>query len=152
MSFLGIKSCTPTNSNSTLNFNSLESTSLSSSSGASHTYDEVREKHIYWSNIFTRKDDSYLVYIYSLTCSHCNAIKNDVIEFALTVNIPMYFITSSPEILIDQQLATKQNVNSLENLAIRGYPTLLYLVDHVVMINIAGEKGILDTLDTFKSH
>ena len=130
--------------------NSLDSASSSLlTSSSSYTYDDVIDKHIYWSNIFTRSEDTYLVYIYSLTCSHCNAIKNDVVSFALESTIPTYFVRSSPEILIDQTLAQKQNVTSLSELAIRGYPTLLYLVDHTVTVNVAGEKAILDTLSLF---
>ncbi len=151
ISILSFQSCSSQNSQ-ILSSNSLSSASLSSDPETSHTYDEVKNKHIYWSNIFTRSEDAYLVYIYSTTCSHCNAIKNDVIEYSLTLAIPMYFIVSSPEILIDQKIALNQNVTSLDDLAIKGYPSLLYLVDHTVMINIAGERGILDTLETLSNH
>ena len=151
ITILSFQSCNQQNIQS-LSSNSLSSASLSSDSKTSHTYDEVKNKHIYWSNIFTRSEDTYLVYIYSTTCSHCNAIKNDVIEYSLESTVPMYFIVSSPEILIDQKIALNQNVTSLDDLAIRGYPSLLYLVDHTVMINIAGERGILDTLETLSNH
>ena len=117
---------------------------------AGYTYEDIDDKVTYWSNIFTRLEDDYLIYLFSTTCNHCNAIKEEVIEFALSDIYPIYFIYSSPEITIDSKKAENIGVSSLSELGIRGYPTLLVLDDKVVTKNLAGESQITSYLRLLK--
>ena len=137
--------CSCDDSYSTHMSNPISSSSPSSVSEISHSYDEVSYRKIYWSNIFTRPEDNYYVYLYSLTCSHCASIKNQMIEYTLSNVSTIYFIESSPEINIDSKIDCV-NVESLNDLTIKGFPTLLVLDNHVVTKNLAGTKLILDEL------
>ena len=128
--------------------NTISSSSPSPISEISHSYDEVSNRKIYWSNIFTRPEEHYYVYLYSLTCSHCASIKNQMIEYALSDVSPIYFVESSPEINIDSKVDSV-NVSTLEDLSIKGFPSLLVLDNHVVTKNLAGTILILDELGIF---
>lgn len=105
-------------------------------------YSEISHLKIFWKDIFNQEENHYYVYLYSLYCSHCNAIKNFMIESALTGNKKIYFIQASGEHVINEEKAKENNVDSLENLAIRGYPTLLELTNKIVTKNVAGESAI----------
>ena len=107
-----------------------------------HTYDEIKDLKIYWNDIFKQPFNSYYVYLYSETCSHCNSIKNEMIEFALDAIEKIYFISSSAEHVLRETIDPFQRIESLDDLAIRGYPTLLKLEEKVVIKNIAGVKDI----------
>lgn len=105
-----------------------------------HEYDEISDIKIFWSDIFKQSDNEYYIYLYSTTCSHCNSIKDEMIEFALNSTTPIYFIQSSSEHNI-AELGTI-NVKELSSLYIRGYPTLLKVTNKEVILNIAGVAPI----------
>ena len=105
-----------------------------------HSYDEVESLTIFWSEIFKQSESEYYVYLYSETCSHCNSIKDLMIEYALTQKTTIYFIKSSSEHNLSDIAST--GVNNLSDLYIRGYPSLLKLKDKTVISNLAGVTPI----------
>ena len=111
-------------------------------------YSEISHLKILWNDIFKQSENHYFVYFYSLYCSHCNSIKNFMIETALRGNVKIYFIQASGEHVINDEIAKETNVDSLENLAIRGYPTLLELSNWIVVKNVAGETAIKSLLNS----
>ena len=113
---------------------------------STHTYSEISHLKIFWSEIFKQKEKDYFVYFYSETCSHCRSIKNHIIEYALDEDNHIYFVSSSPEITIDEEKAKNNNVDKLTDLAIRGYPSLIKLSEKIVMLNVAGVSPILEAL------
>ena len=112
-----------------------------------YSYEDVKEYKIYWNDIFKQPYDLYYVYLYSSTCSHCNSIKNDMIEYALGENETLFFVSSSAEHVINENIDKFEHIDSLENLAIKGYPTLLKLEQKVVVKNLAGTKDITTELN-----
>ncbi len=111
-----------------------------------HSYDEISHLKIYWSTIFVQEEDNYYVYLYSVTCSHCNSIKNEMIEYALLEQEKIYFVSSSAEHVLTQEVNKYEQIDSLDDLKIKGYPTLLKLENHIVKKNLAGAKEIREEL------
>lgn len=112
-----------------------------------HSYDEIADKKIYWSNIFSQKEDQYYVYLYSTSCTHCNSIKDAIIEYALEEYHTIYFVSSSAEHNLSDVVDKYAIVDSLDELYIRGYPSLLKLEENVVTLNLAGVRDIIDELN-----
>ncbi len=112
-----------------------------------HNYDEIVDMKIYWSSIFSQKEDHYYVYLYSTSCTHCNSIKDAIIEYALEETSNIYFVSSSAEHNLSETVDKYAIVDSLDELYSRGYPSLLKLEEHVVTLNLAGVRDIIDELD-----
>jgi len=130
------------NSAKTITFSSLGTTS---SSEMSHDYSEISNMRIDWDEIFDQKDDSYYVYIYSRTCSHCVSIKNKMIKYALTNN-GIYFVEDSEKIVIKNDINYTIGLSSAEKLAILGFPSLLKITKKILTKNIAGTEKIINEL------
>ncbi len=111
-------------------------------------YSEISHLKIVWSDIFSQPENEYFVYFYSLYCSHCNSIKNFMIEEALAGNKKIYFSQASGDHIINEEKAKQNGVNSLENLAIKGYPSMIKIVNKVVTKNVAGETAIKSLLNS----
>ena len=110
------------------------------------SYDEIAEYRIFWSDIFKQCNELYYVYLYSLTCSHCRSIKNEMIDYGVKQTLPIYFVESSPEHSIGEKFDKNSPVFSIESLLIRGYPTLLRLEENVVVYIAEGTKEIFTEL------
>lgn len=126
---------------------SLKEDKINNVENINHSYEEVNDLHIFFSETFKQVEDSYYAYFYSLSCSHCASLKNDIIEFALTKKETIYFVKSSPEINVNDQKPSEPGVNNSSELVIRGYPTLLKIVDHILTFNIAGVSPIKTSLN-----
>ena len=84
--------------------------------------------------------------IYSLTCSHCAQLKNAIIEYALYNVYPIYFVQESSSVVIDEVKASKINVTNIDELGIRGFPTLLSLKNKTVIHQYVGVTPIKNEL------
>ena len=126
--------------------NSINQNPESISALTNHEYSEIKHLKIFWSQIFLIEKDSYYVYLYSETCSHCAQIKNSVIEYALSNISNTYFVQESSSVVIDEVKAMNINVLKLEDLGIRGYPTLLSLKKKVVTNQYSGVTAIKNEL------
>lgn len=114
---------------------------------SSHSYEEISDRKIYWSEVFKQQELGYFVYFYSLSCSHCEAFKDNIIGYSLSSEEKMYFVESSPEVVIDENLSKNVEVDSLDQLGIKGYPTLLRIEEKKVIYNVAGIPLIKDALE-----
>lgn len=114
---------------------------------SSHSYEEISDRKIYWSEIFKQQEPGYFVYFYSLSCSHCESLKDDIIGYSLSIEEKMYFVESSPEVVVDENLSKNVGVDSLDQLGIKGYPTLLRIEEKKVIYNVAGIPLIKDALE-----
>ena len=111
-----------------------------------HSYNEIKDFEITWDEIFDQKRPNYYVYAYGLSCPHCNNIKNEIIEFALS-NQKTYFclILSG----FDKYTDFAENTigaTSVEYLAIKGTPTLIEIHDGAVVNNICGDLTIKEEI------
>lgn len=111
----------------------------------SHDYSEVSERMIEWKDVFMQQEDFYYCYVFSKTCSHCNAIKDYVIDYALRKN-NMYFIEFNKNIPITSDVSYTIEKTRVEDIGILGTPTLLEIFNGTLIANVAGEKNILQKL------
>ena len=110
-----------------------------------HTYSEIKNKKLTWNYLFFDASSPYFVYCYSLTCSHCNSIKNKIIEYALKVE-NFYFYEDSSLTKFSDDIDSTIGISSSENLAIKGFPTLLKIEQSKLTKNIYGEGSIFNEL------
>lgn len=111
----------------------------------SHTYDEVVEKMIEWKDLFTIDKLDYYTYIYSETCSHCQNIKDQVIDKALKMD-NFYFVRYSKEIPIIQNTDFTLNQTDISKMGILGTPSLIEIYNKTSILNVAGEAKITKIL------
>ena len=105
-------------------------------------YEDVSDYHIFWQDIFKQELDNYLVYIYSKKCSHCNAVKEEVISYALYVK-NVFFIEFCDDVVVSSDITKTIGASRIEDLSILGTPTLIAIEDYIVKENIAGESAVL---------
>ena len=79
-------------------------------------------------------------------CHHCNELKNDIIEFALNGQEHIYFIQESIDFVISDNIDNTIGISSIENMAILGFPSLVYINNSRVMENIGGISKIRNRL------
>ena len=107
-------------------------------------YDMVKEKHIEWSQLLSISQETYSCYVYSPQCGHCNEIKIDIINYSLSKD-NFYFIKYDNSIPIITDIESTIG-NNLEEIGIKGTPSLLVVENGVLTKNIAGAKAILELI------
>ena len=110
------------------------------------SYDEVLEYQISYENMFDLEAEKYYVYFYSTTCSNCQEIKNTIIKKALERK-DIYFVKSSMEIHIENDVKFTIGAEKIGDFAILGYPTLAKIVEQKCTKNIAGKSQIITELN-----
>ena len=110
-----------------------------------HDYSEVREKRILWNEIFSQKNDQYFVYFYSLTCAHCESIKDRMIEYSLYKD-NIYFVQSSEQIILGFDENVSLGAVSSDELSLLGYPSLIEINQKVCVFICSGEDKIISKL------
>ena len=114
-------------------------------SSIEHTYKEVEDKFVLYSNMFGIAHEDYYVYFFSRTCSHCESLKSFIIPKSLERN-DIYFIESSNEITLISDASKTIGLSSIEEFGIEGYPSLIKIKDKKVEKNIPGTIGIKNEL------
>ena len=107
----------------------------------SYEYYEVFEYELTWDSIFDPSNDKYYVYFYSSTCSHCDELKNYIIEKALQRG-DIYFVKGSSKDQITNDSKKTIGAENPENIWILGYPSLLLISNHKCTKNMAGTSQI----------
>lgn len=117
------------------------SSQLTNSTTREYAYSDVIDKTIFWDEVFSIDKDSYYVYFYSKTCSHCAELKNFIIGKALERN-DIYFVQSSNVVRYTQDEQSVLGIDSIEKLMIVGYPSLLKIEFGKVCKNLVGGAQI----------
>ena len=112
---------------------------------AEREYFEVDHITINWDNIFFENKDTYYVYIYSTNCSHCQELKNWIIDLALKRD-DIFFVKGSNKNVIKTDVSGTIGATTIEQVAILGYPSLLKISNKTLVSNVAGNQRIMDTL------
>lgn len=110
-----------------------------------YSYSDVKDKEILYSNIFGVESNSYYVYFYSRTCSHCNDFKSFIIP-KIIERSDIYLVEASEQVTIVEDVSITIGVSSIENFGILGYPSLVKIDEKVVSKNIAGINPIKNEL------
>ena len=115
-----------------------------SSEEVKHEYSEISKFRISWNETYSQELDDYYVYYFSRTCSHCQEIKNFMITKALERE-DIFFVESSSDDVIKNNVDSTLYSSSAEFLAILGYPSLVEIKDKILVKNVAGIDKILAT-------
>ncbi len=111
-----------------------------------HNYSEISEYKIKWKDVFFVAKPEYFVYFYSVSCSHCNEIKNAIIEYALN-NQNTYFCENSKDVIISEDISNTIGISDVSKLSILGFPTLVEIKNSKLVDNIAGIDKIKSELN-----
>jgi len=97
----------------------------------------VINSQISWLEALNQPQNNYLIFIYSETCGHCHDMIDEIIDFAESGILPTYFINMQKyQIPISYEI--KDNVSDINELSIKGTPTILEIENKVAMVNISG--------------
>ena len=107
----------------------------------SHDYSEVDEYSLFWETMFDVESPNYYVYIYSVSCSHCNELKNYIIDRALSMK-NIYFVKGTSKDQIGKDANSSKNAENPGDIWILGYPSLLKITNHKCEKNLAGINQI----------
>lgn len=110
-----------------------------------HTYEEVNHLLMEWQDLLT-KENNYYCYIYSIYCTHCENIKDIVINKALQID-NLYFVKYQKDIPIFKDVSNTIGAKDIESVGILGTPSLIGVDNHEVILNVAGEKKVLEILE-----
>ena len=110
-----------------------------------HEYFEIIHITINWSDILKQNKETYYVYIYSLTCTHCQELKNYIIGEALKRD-DIYFVKGSNKDVIKTEVSDTIGATEVKDIAILGYPTMLKIKNKTLVQNVAGNSKIIDIL------
>lgn len=111
-----------------------------------YDYTEITDKLILWDDALYMPINSYYVYFFSKTCSHCERMKNSIIPIIIEQQ-NFYACESARNHVISMD--AENNVGKRDiDLTIRGYPTLIFVQQGILKLNIAGENKIIDYLNS----
>ena len=119
--------------------------SENSFSNLSYDYGDVEMFKIEWKSVLKQNKEHYFAYVYSERCGHCKEIKQDVIKTALEKE-NIYFVEFSNEIPVLEDTLITIGKTNVDEIGIKGTPTLLEINKAILINNIAGSKAILETL------
>ena len=120
------------------------------SKNAFSEYNINASQKIKWSDCLNQKEDHYLVFFYSETCSHCHEIMGDVLSFNEDKIVSMYFLdikASDTKIPISSNIESTIGLSSIDDLFIAGTPSIVEVEKSVVKANIAGRDNCLTFLN-----
>ena len=109
------------------------------------SYSEVSDFELTWETIFDVGEENYYVYFYSLTCSHCEEIKNFIIETALERG-DVYFVKGTSKDQITNDPKKTIGAENPGEIWILGYPSLLKITNQKCTKNLVGNTQIKSEL------
>ena len=120
------------------------------SKNAFSDYNVPTSQKIVWSDCLSQKEDHYLVFFYSETCTHCHEIMGDVLSFNEENILPMYFLdikANDNKIPISNNIDLTIGVDKVDNLFIAGTPTIIEVENWIVKANVPGSDNCLTFLN-----
>lgn len=134
-----ISACSPIQSNLQTSQNSFNS---------SFDYDTFIDNKIEYNNLFSISKQGYFVYIYSLNCLHCKNIKQTVLGFLAIHQESFFLLEFSKDIPLLDDVSTTIGKDDYLYFGIMGTPTLIYIYNRKIEMNISGEDMIVTFLTT----
>ena len=131
------------------------SKSESTSKNAVQEYEIVYKQEISLSECLSQKEEQYLVFFYSDTCGHCKEIIEDVVLFATSDIMKMYFLNvTKNENKINRCPADEitTGIDRVDNLKIVGTPTIIEVEEGITTMNIAGKDDCLKFLNELTAN
>lgn len=120
------------------------------SKNAFSDYNVPTSQKIVWSDCLSQKEDHYLVFFYSETCTHCHEIMGDVLSFYEANVLPTYFLdikASDIIVPISNNIDLTIGVDNIDDLFIAGTPTIIEVENWIVKANVPGSDNCLTFLN-----
>ena len=120
------------------------------SKNAFSDYNVPNSQKIFWSDCLSQKEDHYLVFFYSETCTHCHEIMGDVLSFAESNILKLYFLdikASDSKIPISNNIDLTIGIDKVDALFIAGTPSIIEVENWTVKVNVAGTDNCLTFLN-----
>ncbi len=114
----------------------------SPSAALAYDYEDVAHLEIAWDDLLTQPFDEYDVYIYHPACGYCASIKQDILRYALEISRPPLFLLKFHEEIPIDSGAELRVVCELQDVAIRGYPTVILIRNRCVFEVVTGAQSI----------
>ena len=111
----------------------------------SYDYSSIDSFLIEWDDLLSKDKELYFVYIFSKRCGHCNAIKNEIISFAIHRD-DFFFIEYQESIPLINDKKAVVGANNMGELGIMGTPSLFEITYSTVTNYFVGVNEILETL------
>ena len=109
-----------------------------------YDYKDVAQFTINKEEIFSFANNSYYVYFYKENCSHCNSIKQAIIEEAINRN-DIYFFDDTNDILKVKDLKNSIiGISKSEDIFIYGTPMLINILQGEISSYYLGTEQILN--------
>lgn len=112
-----------------------------------YDYNDAIKFKISANQIFNIAERGYYVYIYSLTCGHCNLIKQEMLSYCLCEKYPTYLVEYNKDIKVTSDISFTYGISKFEDLYILGTPCLLEIFEGKLISNIAGSSAIIKFLN-----
>ena len=109
-------------------------------------YSEVKDYELVWEAMFDVDLPNYFVYFYSPTCSHCNEIKNFMIEKALDRG-NIYFVKASSKDQITNDPKKQKYAENPGDIWILGHPTMIKILNKRCIKYLTGTAQIKTELN-----
>ena len=99
---------------------------------------------IAWKDIFNVEENNYLIYFYSEECGYCNMIKDEVLSYFQITTRKMYFVdvANDEEVVVKHTYDSIQGVKCIDDLFIRGTPSMLEIEEKAVINYYVGVQTI----------
>ena len=113
-------------------------------------YNVPLDQKIAWSDCLSQKEDHYLVFFYSETCTYCHEIMGDVLSFYEANVLQMYFLdtkATDTKIPIGSNIDLTIGIDNVNELFIAGTPTIIEVENWIVKANVPGSDNCLTFLN-----
>ena len=108
-------------------------------------YSEVSDYELTRELMFEVDEEKYYVYFYSLTCSHCEELKNYIVEKGLERG-DIYFVKGTSKDKLTNDPKKLIGAENSDDFYILGYPTLALISNKKCTKNLAGVDQIKSEL------
>lgn len=98
-----------------------------------YDYSITKDDQIKWNDLFSQKEERYLVYFYSEYCGYCKSIKQEVLSYYLLNKEKMYFLDAIKEDAVFKSPANDIiGLTSIDNFHIAGTPMIVEFIELTV--------------------
>lgn len=115
----------------------------------SYDYTDIeKSRFVKWNEVFNQTENGYF-YFFSYTCPNCIKIKNEILNFLLKQE-RYYLIEKSNEFKYTDNENEVIGARYIDEFAIEGFPTLMYLKQNRVYSIYSGKTAIYDYIHKVK--
>lgn len=114
----------------------------------SFNYDSFIDNKIDYNELFSISKKGYFVYIYSLNCLHCKNIKDVVLTYLNDHQESFFLLEYIKDIPFLDDTSSTIGKDDYLYFGIKGTPTLIYIYNRKIEMNISGEETIVTFLKT----